>query len=377
MQESMRDYINKITQQLRNESLHQHPELSFEEFQAQSRLCQFMESFGFQVERGCYGLKTAFKAVWQQGNPTVSIGFCSEFDALPEIGHACGHNLIAICGIGAALTLKDVLVRLNVPARIVLYGTPGEETTGGKILMAQRGAFMDIDVCLMGHPSSIHASMPQFIAMEAMRVEYFGKTAHAAASPWNGINALDAAVMAYQSVAVLRQQVHGVILEGGVRPNIIPDYTKMEFYVRSETIDDMNVAIDKVVRCFEGAAQATGCRLQLTRDPAFYNVKQNRVLADRYEQYMGEYGAQFPSKEDQRKGSGSTDMGNVSFIVPSIHPVFDIGARGFGEHTREFRDQAITPEAHVSALTAGLTLARLGLDCITDPVFLKQIKDTF
>ena len=347
-------------------------------------MADFLASHGFRVETGVYDLPTSFKAVYANNYPQVSIGFCAEYDALPEIGHACGHNLIAISSIAAAVICSKMMSQLNLNGQIIVYGTPGEETLGGKILMMEKGAFHDLDIALMGHPGNINTLFGKWLSLAVLNVEYFGKAAHAAASPWEGINALDAAVLAYQSIGLLRQQtlpnnrIHGVIHHGGTRPNIIPDYTKLEFYLRSDTIQDLKILKEKTYQCLHGAAQSTGCSVKIQEDPVFAHVKHNETLLRVYEKYMKQLGAEFvPEMVQPTLVLGSTDMGNVTQVVPGFHPVFDIGARGFTIHSREFAEMAQSEEAHERTLTFITSLVLTTLDILSDPQLLARVKKEF
>ncbi|CAG8539402.1 6923_t:CDS:10, partial [Scutellospora calospora] len=315
--------IDEVSEELREISLkiHDHPELGNEERFAHKLLVNYLKKKGFKVTPNAYGLETAFVAEFHSktGEGRV-VSFNSEYDALPNIGHACGHNLIAISGVAAAIGIKAVLEKLEIKGAVKLFGTPAEESTFGKTDLIEAGAYKDVDVSLMIHPQ------------QSVDVEYFGKSAHASGAPWEGINALDAIVLAYNNIAVLRQQslptnrIHGIITSGGNAPNVIPDYTSGKFNVRGRTIEDLKALYPRVQRCFEAAAEATDAKLKITWHSEAYELKINSPMATRYETYLSQkFGIKVPSKEQQSSISfGSTDQGNVSHVVPGIHPTFNI-----------------------------------------------------
>ena len=295
------------------------PELGFEEVKAHELLTDFLEKKGFAVERSYTGIKTAFRATFGSGRPNVCV-IC-EYDALPEIGHACGHNLIAEAGVAAGLGLKAALESEGAPqARVTVLGTPAEEGGGGKVYLIEDGAFQDVDLAMMVHPTPATIIKPEVLAVCQIRVTYSGKAAHAAAFPWEGVNALDAAVMAYTSVSVLRQQmkptwrVHGVITNGGVKPNIIPEKAELLYYVRAPNTEELVELRRKVVVCFEVAAAATGCQVDI-REPdnqrAYINLMSSTSLAKLYASNLTLLGEQY----EMEGPLGSTDMGNVSYTL--------------------------------------------------------------
>ena len=268
-----------------SDELWRNPELGYQENLAHSILTSFLKQNGFAVERSFTGLKTAFKASFGTGRPNVCV-IC-EYDALPEMGHACGHNLIAEAGIAAGLAVKTALETNDAPSgTITIMGTPAEEGGGGKQRLIDNGAFDDVDLAMMVHPAPTTAIMPKFLAVAFLQITYTGKAAHAAAFPWEGVNALDAAVMAYSSISVLRQQmkpdwrVHGIITNGGAKPNIIPEKTVMEYMVRAPDRIELKTLVSKVRTCFEAAAQATGCKVEIKNTaPSYDNLISNKVLA--------------------------------------------------------------------------------------------------
>ncbi|XP_064393654.1 xaa-Arg dipeptidase-like [Halichondria panicea] len=359
--------------------LHRNPELGSEEFKAHELLTNFLEKEGFTVERSYTGIETAFRATFGSGRPNVCV-IC-EYDALPEIGHACGHNLIAEAGIAAGLGLKAILEPSDASkGTVIVMGTPAEETTGGKLNLIENGAFNDIDIAMMVHPFPLNIVQPDFICSATRIVTYTGKAAHAAAFPWEGVNALDAAVMAYTSISALRQQmkptwkVHGIITNGGAKPNIIPEKAAMEYYIRAPTKTELVTLVEKVTSCFESAALATGCQVEINTPCAdFLNIVHNPTLSDLYLKNLTELGEKSTEMISDSPVKASTDMGNVSHVVPSIHPIYAIGS-GEMNHTREFTAVTNTPEAHTATLTAAKAMAHTCIDVLTTSGLLEKIK---
>lgn len=361
--------------------IHDHPELMFEEHYAHDTLCDFMESHGFVVTRHYLGLDTAWRAQFTHGKGGRTLGINSEMDALPIIGHACGHNLIAVSGVGVAIAIKSALQTYDVPGTVVLLGTPGEEGGAGKAVMLERGGYRDIDVCLMCHPSAGPAgsvSLGSCLAMQSLEVEFYGQSAHAGNAPWDGTNALDAAFLAYSSISVLRQQIkpdhriHGVIQGCESAVNVIPDYAGMRWLVRAPTKDQLSTLIARVKACFEGAALATSCRLKLTEGIPYYDLRQNNVLAACFSHAVSNY---FGMDICQHGFGASTDFGNVSYEVPSLHPIFAIPtATNGGNHTPAFAESARSTEAHKAAMTVSKGLAWTGFRVIADDEFFHQVR---
>ena len=356
------------------------PELGFEEHCAHRFLTNFLEGKGFEVHRSFAGLETAFRATFGSGRPNVCV-IC-EYDALPEIGHACGHNLIAEAGVAAGLGLKAALECEGAPkGRVTVMGTPAEETAGGKLNLIKSKAFSDVDVAMMVHPSPNDIISPITLGVSAWVVEFTGKAAHAAAYPWEGVNALDAAVMAYNSISLLRQQmkptwrVHGVALNGGgTDPAIIPASTKLLYYIRAPESEELAVLERKVMACFEAAAEATGCAVTVSpSQPTFKNILSNRHLAKCYADNLQHLGKPFEMVNDF---TISTDFGDVSHIVPAIHPTFSISSGGEVNHTLEFAAATNTPRAHADTLVAGKALAHTGIDVLAMEGLLEELRPT-
>ena len=374
--------IDENTEELKKigEKIWNSPELCYKEHKAHDLLTDFLEKKGFSVERSYTGIETAFRATFGSGRPNVCV-IC-EYDALPEIGHACGHNLIAEAGVAAGLGLKAALESSNAPkGRLTVMGTPAEEGGGGKEYLIQNGAFEDVDIAMMVHPTPHSAVRAIWNCVTSLKITYTGKAAHAAAFPWEGVNALDAAVMAYTSISVLRQQmkptwrVHGVITNGGAKPNIIPEKTSMEYYIRAPSKSDLASLRNKVDCCFEAAAKNTGCGVEITEEMRpYWDIANNPTLAKKFGDNWGALGASFDDIYDIR---ASTDMGNVSYTVPSIHPIYQIGSGSEVNHTREFTAVANTPEAHAETLVAAKAMAHTCIDVLTTDGLLDEIKKTF
>jgi amidohydrolase len=358
-----------------------HPELGYEEFKACSRLAREFEHFGFAVQTGLLGMETAFLAEYRASRPgPVAALFC-EYDALPEIGHACGHHLISAMSLAAAAGLKSVLEETGGVIRV--YGTPAEETAGAKVPMADKGLFDDVDFALMAHPFHAFETPGTSLALDAVQFEFFGKAAHAAASPHEGINALDAVIQLFNAVNALRQQmesharVHGIIVEGGKAANIIPDYAAARFYIRAANRPYTSMLTGRVRRCAEGAALQTGCQWK----ESYYEHSYDELLTNETlsEVYLNNLRALGVPPEEIRPGQdhGSLDLGNVSRRCPVIHPFVKVIDEPHPLHTREFRDAAMTGRAMELMLLSGKALAFTAYDVLADPQLLRRIRKEF
>jgi len=373
--------IDAADARLRDLSLeiHSHPELGFEEHYAHDLLTGFLSGEGFEVELAAYGMPTAFRAIAGSGGPTVAV-FC-EYDALPEIGHACGHNLIAASGVAVGLALKAALP--DGRGTVIVLGGPAEEGGGGKIFMLNRGALDGVDAAMMLHPAPGDSAWANLIAIEQIHVRYHGRNAHAGAAPWAGVNALDALVLAYSSISAMRQQmrptdrVHGIITEGGIKPNIIPDVAAAEYYIRARNMAELAELRAKVVGCFEGAATSAGCTVDIeTVGETYAEVVTNCAMANLYCDNMEQFELVLPRGGQGGIAGASTDMGNISQAVPSIHPTFGIPTEAVN-HTPGFTASAATPEAHRRMLRASKALALTALDLYADPALLAAAKAEF
>jgi amidohydrolase len=338
--------------------IHAHPEVNYEERYAHDLLTGMLEREGLEVQRGAFGVETAFVARAGSSGPTIAV-LC-EYDALPGIGHACGHNIIATAGLGAGLAAAALAAEAG--GRVVVLGTPAEEGGGGKILMAQRGAFDGVDAALMVHPAGAELARMDVIAVQEVTATYSGQAAHAAAFPHEGRNALDAAVLGYVNVAALRQhirsteRVHGIVAEGGDKPNIVPARARTEWMVRSDTITTLAPLKERVADCLRAGAAAAGCEVELAWKPVVYaDMLDNEVLLGRYRANAAALGRTPEEPRPGRAVMGSTDMGNVSYLVPAIHPMIQAAPDGVPIHTPEFAEHAIS-EAGDRAVVDGATL---------------------
>ncbi|KAF8481373.1 hypothetical protein JB92DRAFT_3149256 [Gautieria morchelliformis] len=381
--------IDKHSSDLSDLSLkiHNHPELRFEEKYAHDTLTAFMSSHGFSVTQHYLGLDTAWKATFSHGSGGPVIGVNSEMDALPGIGHACGHNLIAIVGVAVSLAIKAALQKHNVSGDIVLLGTPGEEGGGGKVILLERGGYKEMDACVMAHPgpgAPKTAGTGPCKAVQHITVEYFGHTAHASAAPWEAQNALDAAFLAYSSISVLRQQihpshrVHGIMEGKDWAANIIPDYAKMTWIVRAPSWKETCLLQARVNKCFEAAALATDTRVTITPKNSQYDLSQNDVLAEDFADVLSKTFDVQVSPTVEGAIGGSTDFGNVTYAVPAIHPSYAIPTKpNGGNHTASFAASARTQEAHDASLVIAKALAHTGFRVIDDSQFLDKVKRSF
>jgi len=360
----------------------QNPELGHEEFKACKALTDVLKEQGFTVEIGTCDLPTAFTAVYDSQKPGPSIGFMAEYDALPDLGHACGHNLIGTMSIAAGIGLSKAVAETG--GKVYVYGTPAEETRGGKVTMAEQGIFNHLDVAMMVHPYYCHQKSGRSLAMDAIQFEFFGKSAHAAAAPHEGINALDGVLQTFNSINALRQHVkpdvriHGVITEGGKAANVVPDYAVAQFYVRASTRAYVDEVTEKVKACANGAALATGTKLKISNYEFSYDDMQtNQTLSDVYTNNLISLGVSEQSITEDQGDHGSLDMGNVSQVVPAIHPYIQICDDYFVCHTHEFREAALSEQGREAMILGAQTMALTGYDVLTNQALLQKIKEEF
>lgn len=345
--------------------LYEHPELGYQEYESSAKLAAFLDQHGFEVTHPSHGLDTAFEANAGDKGPRVII--CCEYDALPEVGHACGHNIIATAAVGAGIALAPLVNELGI--RVTVLGTPAEEGAGGKIELIEAGAFENAAASMMIHPSPHDILDPSFQARTTFTVEYRGKESHAAFAPHLGVNALDAFVQAYMNVATLRQQilpadrVHCTIDHGGDANNIIPSYTRSTWGIRSGDGDRLQELIPKVRACFEAAAQATGCDIQINQlGHSYINMVTNPVIADLFRANSSALGRPMPTEEEVGSFGGSSDMGNVSHVVPSIHPMISMETNGAANHQKEFADATLTESGEKALREGALAMAHTIID---------------
>ncbi len=345
--------------------MYDNPEIGYQEFETYPRLSDYHATQGKTVTNPANGQETAFEATAGSSGPRIVI--CCEYDALPEVGQACGHNIIATAALGAGLALAPLADELGI--RVTVLGTPAEEGGGGKVELINAGAFEDAAASMMIHPSPTDMLDPSFQARESFRVEYFGKESHAAFAPQLGTNALDAFVQAYMNVSTLRQhflggdRVHCMINHGGDAYNIIPAYTRSTWGVRSESGDRVAELVPKVLACFEAAATATGCRVEITKiDHPYLNMRNNSVMTALYAANSEALGRPMPTEEEVGRTGGSSDMGNVSQVVPAIHPMVAIDSGEAVNHQKEFAAATILPSGDQAIRDGALAMAWTVID---------------
>ncbi|KAK4928837.1 hypothetical protein LTR66_016200 [Elasticomyces elasticus] len=404
-----------------NQKIWSNPELAFKEYDAHDHICEVFESLGpeYQVHRKAYGVETALEVIYKRGNGGRVMAFNAEYDALPGMGHACGHNLIATSSIAAFLATCETMSSIyadQIGYSVRLLGTPAEEGGGGKLLLIEGGAYKDVDACFMVHPFPVLSGAPelisssscsgQYLANDKVEVTFTGKPAHASAAPWEGVNALDAVVSAYVNISMLRQQIlptqkiHGVVLRGGDRPNVIPASTTVEYYIRSDTVKTLKPLTEKVLKCFEAAAIATGCTVEYKWEAAYKDMKINKPICDSYVSAMNAMGHSTIFDAAGQEGGlsgGSTDMGktnfhtgatlecyanvgirpgNVSYEVPGFHGGFYIHTDGVN-HTPQFTAGAGSEEGFQRSLHCAAGMAVVASRALVDESFATAIKSDF
>ena len=367
--------------------IHANPEVALAETKASAACADFLAKRGFVVERGVAGLPTAFTASVGTGRPLVA--YLAEYDALPGLGHGCGHNLIAMSGVAAGLGLGTALAGGDLPGAVRVFGTPAEEAVGGKVIMADAGLFAGVDAALGAHPGTSEATCPTVegsgasLACEEVRIAFRGRTAHAAADPYNGINALNAIIEVFNGINALRQHVrpdarlHGIITHGGQAPNVVPDFARAEFYVRAATVAYMNRLIEQVRQIAAGAALITGARLEFEVSglPNFDMVT-NHTLARRLKRNLDAVGLQLPEALPE-PATGSTDWGNVSYEVPSVETGFPILDRTCTWHSPEVVAAANSALGYRNTLLVAKAMALTGVDVLADPALRADIHAEF
>ena len=374
--------IDRLTPELLDVShrIHERPELCFEEHHAHDLLTEVLHGHGLAVQRRAYGVDTAFEARAGTGDGPLVAVVC-EYDALPGIGHACGHNIIAASGLGAGLALASMAGEAQ--GRVAVVGTPAEEGGGGKELMLRQGAFSDIDAAMMVHPANHELSVFHAVAVQRLNARYTGAAAHAAAAPEKGRNALDAAVLGYNAVAALRQhirddeRIHGIFTDGGTKANIVPVTAAAEWYVRSTNLASLEPIKERVAACLRAGADAAGCEVDIEwADPAYADMNDNPTLLDRYLANLGTLGRSVAS-DPRSRVVGSTDMGNVSYVVPSIHPMIKAAPDDVAIHTPDFAEYARGPSGDAAVIDGAKALAMTALDCWLDDTVLPAMQAEF
>jgi amidohydrolase len=352
--------------------IHSTPELGFEEVQASAWLAELLSAAGFAVQAPFCDLPTAFLA--RAGSGPLHLAICAEYDALPGIGHACGHNLIAAMAAGAGIAAARIADDMGLTVSVI--GTPAEEGGGGKILLLERGAFEDVHAAMMVHPAPADIVMPTLLAATHFEVRYTGKEAHAAAFPELGINAADALTVAQVAIGLLRQhilptdRVHGIITEAGQAPNIVPAHTAAKYIVRAQTLNQLQDILSKVTRCFEAGALATGAGLKILGvERPYAQVEHDAELAALYQRNAEALGRQFVNMPNP----ASTDMGNVSLVVPTIHPLIGLDSLPAVNHQPEFAAACITPTADQALQDGALAMAWTAIDMASDETICHRL----
>lgn len=360
--------------------IYHNPEIGDQEFKAVDKLTSFLKEHSFNIEVGVANRETSFRAEFDSKIEGPTVAFMCEYDALPGIGHGCCHNMIGTMSAGAAVALSKVLKEIG--GKIIVFGTCAEETNGAKVDMAEQGLFNDVDVAMMVHPNNITCESGSSLAMEALQFEFFGKSSHAAASPEEGINALDAVILTFNGINALRQHVtedvriHGIITEGGVAANIVPAKAVAQFYVRAKKKKNLKQLVEKVKNIAKGASLMTGARVEISNyETSFDDMNTNKTLSKAFNENLKTLGITDLNPGEEL--SGSMDMGNVSYVVPSIHPMIGIGNTNLVLHTTEAAKFTISDPAHEVLLIGAASLAYTGYDVITDKNLLAEIKKEF
>lgn len=316
--------------------IHDNPELGYQEYKAQQWFVETLGDAGFTIDKGVGGVETAFRATWGSAEGPA-IGLLAEYDAFPNLGHACGHNLVGTCVLGAALALRDACP--NLPGRVEVYGCPAEEVYGGKVVMTNAGAFDGLQAALACHPLRRTMTFRPSLAATRLVMKFHGRAAHASSKPWQGISALDPLIHTFVAVNALRQffrdgsRVHGIITNGGDAPNMVPEYAQGEFLVRSATMNEVMAMRDRVVACAEAQAAASGARVEFEEGPAYAERVPNRVIADLYAKNLEQLGLEVKPATSEM---GSSDVGNVGLVCPIVQAFIQIVPEEVGTHTREF-----------------------------------------
>jgi amidohydrolase len=356
--------------------IHEHPELAFEEHHAHDLLTAFLEREGVDVERSAFGMDTAFDAVVGDEGPTIAV--CLEYDALPGVGHACGHNIIATAGLGASLAAAALAGEAG--GRVRILGTPAEERGGGKEVAIRGGALDGVDAAMMIHPADADLLWMDAIAVVEYDVEFHGKASHAAARPHLGRNALDAAVLSYMNVAALRQhiedtdRIHGIFTDGGARPNIVPEHAAMTWMIRSLKRAGLEPLVERVTACFDAGAAATGCTCSHQQSfPPYDDVIDNQVLLECYGANVAALGRP-ASTPGPTRVIGSTDMGNVSKVVPAIHPMIRVAPPGVSIHSHDFATHARSSAGDDAVILGAKAMAMTIADLWSQPATVDRAK---
>ena len=382
LQQTVRQTVDASSSELLQLSsyLHQNPEIAFKEYKACDALCAIMEKHGFTVDKGCYDIPTAFKARYNSGKPGPRIGFLAEYDALPGVGHACGHNIIAATGVGAALAVQAIIGETG--GEVLLIGTPGEEGDGGKVFMADRGAFDDIDFALMMHPTS---GIPELgkpsTACCDTRVFFTGKSAHSSA-PASGINALTAVLQTFNNIDkqrplfALKDNINGIVTDGGDACNIIPGHAACAFTLRSLNLENLEKLIKILQDSVKAAEILTGATGRIEYGGKFAERYPNKTMIERFKFHAESMGEEMVYG-DPNEMTGSSDIGNVSIRVPTIHEYISIAPKSVVGHSKEYAEAACSPKGDEACIKGAKALALTALDLLTDPDLRRRAQEEF
>jgi amidohydrolase len=379
LKETAVDEVNSRRQELTELSIriHDNPETGFQELRACEWLTEYLERYGFKMERGVCGMDTAFRGTYGEGGPAIAL--LAEYDAPPELGHACGHNIICTAAVGAAVAVRGAVDERG--GSVVVIGTPAEEMYGGKVVMAERGAFTDIDAAMMVHPSVVDVADIQALACIGLEAEFSGKAAHAAAFPQEGVNALEAMILAFNGINALRQhirdsaRIHGIITHGGEAPNVVPARSAGSFLVRAADDVYLEELKGKVLNCFTAAAVATGAKLDYRWTTYYAPLNTNAVLIEAFSQNMQSLGRHLAPSRGM--ALGSSDVGNVSALVPTIHPMLAIAPPQVSVHSPEFAAAAASEDGMRGMLDGAKALAMTTVDLISRPGLMARVKQRF
>ncbi|NLJ58744.1 MAG: M20 family metallopeptidase [Tissierellia bacterium] len=383
MKDKVLKFIDEITPELNELSLeiYNNPELGYQEHKACKLHADILKKYGFTVEENFSGVETGFKAVYKGKKDGITVAYMSEYDALPGIGHGCGHNILGTVSTGAGIVLKELVDEIG--GTVVVFGTPAEETSGAKVIYVENNEFDDVDIAMMAHPGNQYTKSGSSLALEPIQFEFFGKTSHAAAAPEKGINALDAAIQTFNSINALREhmrsdsRIHGVIIEGGKAANVVPDYAKVQFYVRSTSKTYNSELLERVKNCARGAALATATELKITKFEFNYdNMVTNQTLSNVFNEKI--YHIAGIVMNEPPKSTGSIDAGQVSQVCPTIHPYFDItNDKSIAAHTIEMAESTLTDYAKEQMKNTIAALVLTAAEVIQDPKLYEEIKNEF
>ena len=380
--------VNRIFEEIGPEikalgrEIYENPELGLQEHKACALQCALLEKYGFEIERNFCGFETAYRACYKGRKPGPKIAMLADYEALPDLGHGCGHNLIAAISVGAGIGMREFADTLG--GEIYVIGTPAEETVGTKAAMAKKGAFDRLDVAMMSHAGFLNCESLNTLAVKSVYFDFHGKAAHASGMPYDGLNALDAVINCFNLINALRQQtredarIHGIITDGGKAPNIIPEHTQAFFFIRSEKIDYLDKLFEKVCDCARGAALGTGCRLEITMgDSNFSDTNSSKALTKLNTKNMELLGQKM-IRATEKPLPGSSDMGNASYRCPVIQTLFDITHwQNMAVHTREFAELSGSGYALEQALVFAKGHVLTAIDLMEEPAHLKAIGEEF